>query len=534
MPRLSWPVYALLLCALAALLYAPVGAHLLDTHDADYFADSEETLRNPSYFFSADKRMPGRPLFELLILLEYAVWGANPRLFHWAGVVLHAIAAWVLALICFRACRGWDGAQLAGALFICICAPFQAVQWISAHCYSLALICSCLSLALFVQYVDKGGAAAAAGTVLLQVLGIASHISAAAIVPFAFYIAYKKRALRREVMSLLGVMAVFGLLSVLAIKMLYVVAPQNMIAARGFDLWMAAENYLFLWGRLLSSSYWIPARPDLIGGGEIALGAGALCVGLWAGFRSEWKGGAAVVWIGLSLLPPLLLQPEYVRTLSSGPSRYLYLSSAGTACVTALFILAGHNYARRWVGVKWSVFGTIAILCMLLTSSWYNIRRADALAYYTEARHALAVGDIDLGIEQMLKALAVKRGVLNREDLYVRLCPMLLNRGREVKPHLDTARTLFPENPTLHMYEQVIRSMDGDTSSLRYLSRFRSNESVRKAIAEAYHHAGRGAYRQADYGRSVAALSRALSFDPNRPRTRASLKAAQGALQTAQ
>ena len=31
-------------------------------------------------------------------------------------------------------------------------------------------------------------------------------------------------------------------------------------------------------------------------------------------------------------------------------------------------------------------------------------------------------------------------------------------QGREVKPHLDTARTLFPENPTLHMYEQVIRS----------------------------------------------------------------------------
>ena len=30
--------------------------------------------------------------------------------------------------------------------------------------------------------------------------------------------------------------------------MLAVVAPQNMIAARGFDLWMTAENYLFLWG----------------------------------------------------------------------------------------------------------------------------------------------------------------------------------------------------------------------------------------------------------------------------------------------
>ena len=84
--RMSWPIYALVLCALAAVLYAPVGEHLLDTHDADYFSDSEESLRNPSYFFSAEKRMPGRPFFELLLLLQYATWGNDPRLFHWASI----------------------------------------------------------------------------------------------------------------------------------------------------------------------------------------------------------------------------------------------------------------------------------------------------------------------------------------------------------------------------------------------------------------------------------------------------------------
>ena len=77
--------------------------------------------------------------------------------------------------------------------------------------------------------------------------------------------------------------------------------------------------------------------------------------------------------------------------------------------------------------------------------------------------------------------------------------------------------------------------MDGDMLALRYLGGFRSNESVRRAIAEAYHYAGRGAYRQANYGRFVAALSRALSFDPERPpQTRASLRAAQGARQNVQ
>ena len=52
---LSWPIYALILCALAAVLYAHVGEHLLDMHDAGYFADSEESLRNSSYFFCCRK-----------------------------------------------------------------------------------------------------------------------------------------------------------------------------------------------------------------------------------------------------------------------------------------------------------------------------------------------------------------------------------------------------------------------------------------------------------------------------------------------
>ena len=75
----------------------------------------------------------------------------------------------------------------------------------------------------------------------------------------------------------------------------------------------------------------------------------------------------------------------------------------------------------------------------------------------------------------MLQALSVKEGALNQEDSYVRLRPMLLNRERELKPHLDAARALFSQNPTLHMYEQVVCSIDGDTSVLCYLIRLKSN-----------------------------------------------------------
>lgn len=55
--------------------------------------------------------MTGCLFLELLLLLQYATWGNDPRLFHWAGVLLHAVAAWILALSIWCACRELDGAQ---------------------------------------------------------------------------------------------------------------------------------------------------------------------------------------------------------------------------------------------------------------------------------------------------------------------------------------------------------------------------------------------------------------------------------------
>ena len=177
-------------------------------------------------------------------------------------------------------------------------------------------ICSCLSLTSFVRYVDEGKRGPALKTVLFLMLGIVSHISTAAIVPFALYISHKKRALRRDVLSLLGVMATVAFLFVLAIKTFYNIAPQNVTAACGFDFGMMAENYLFFWGRLLFSSFWTLARPDLTDWGEMVFGAGALCMGLWAGFRGQWKGEAAIIWIALSLLPSAFA-PTRIRSIDT-------------------------------------------------------------------------------------------------------------------------------------------------------------------------------------------------------------------------
>ena len=530
----SWRAYALLLCALAALFYAPLSDHLLDTHDADYWADSARIVSDPAAFFAVDKRMPGRPFFELFLLIEYALWGENPRLFHWAGIGLHALAAWVVAFCSWRLWGRRLLAQLAGGLFVCSCAPFQAVQWISAHCYSLALICMGLCLWGFVECAERDRPRAGLGSVVALLAGVLTHISAVTVVPFALWVVHRRGALSG--LTLFRGLAMGGgaLALVFAIKSYYTGAPQNTIAATGFDGMAAAKTYLFLWGRLLLSTFWMPARPDLVAVGEPAVGAVACCLGAWILLRYRGEGAFALAWIALALLPILSLAPEYVRSISAGPSRYLYISCVGMAFVWAMLLLDMEKRLRhRWNArlSAWCLAGAVAVLAL---SGWSGVQRAEAVAYYNEGRNYLAAGDIERGIEQLERALEIEGGTIDREDVYVRLCPMLLNQGRSVHEPLGNARALYPRNVMLHIYDQVVLSIDGDAAALAHLEKFKGNKSVGKVIAEAYHHAGRGAYRRADYAESVAALSRALAFDASRSDTRQSLRAAQVALRDPQ
>jgi hypothetical protein len=70
-PRILWLLYALALSALATVFFAPLGDHLLDTHDGDYLLDSADSLADASFFFAADKRM-----FSGVVMLVCFTWRA--------------------------------------------------------------------------------------------------------------------------------------------------------------------------------------------------------------------------------------------------------------------------------------------------------------------------------------------------------------------------------------------------------------------------------------------------------------------------
>ena len=44
------------------------------------------------------------------------------------------------------------------------------------------------------------------------------------------------------------------------------------------------------------------------------------------------------------------------------------------AYVAALILLSGRDRVRSWLGQKWILFGTVAILGLLLTGSCFSIR----------------------------------------------------------------------------------------------------------------------------------------------------------------
>ncbi|MGY8822411.1 MAG: tetratricopeptide repeat protein [Candidatus Latescibacterota bacterium] len=532
-PRILWLLYALALSALATVFFAPLGDHLLDTHDGDYLLDSADSLADASFFFAADKRMPGRPFFEAFILAEYVLWGSDARLFHLAGVVLHVLAAWLLAYTCWRLQARLQVALITGWLFLINSAPFQVLQWISAHCYPLALLCMCGGLLAYISYTETGHRRYIIIATLLWLAGLLSHISAAAIIPFACYMAWKRGRGVGGLWRTSAGLLVGASVGVVAIKLYYRAAPQNSIAAESIDLLAIVYNYLFLWGRLIVSAHWLPQELGVVGNFELAVGVLGIGWMSWSIARRISPWDIVALWVALMLLPPLLLDPTYIREISAGPSRYLYLSSAGIALLEAVLIVGMCAlFLRRQLA--WGQWVYAVVIITLTTSSIVAVRRVEAIAYYNEGRNYLAKGQIEFGVTQLQKALAIRGGIMEREDAYVRLCPMVLNRGGDARNCLNDGRQFSPRNPTLHIYQQVITALDGDVSARRRLDSFRGKAAIGPVVAEAYYHAGRGAFRRQDYARAVKALSRSLAFDAQRSDSRQSLRAARSALAKAQ
>ena len=224
------------------------------------------------------------------------------------------------------------------------------------------------------------------------------------------------------------------------------------------DLLMAMGKVL-LWfsSRLATTAHWLLLPLYELQPWELYAGAGVLA-GLAVLLR--WKGSPGSlwsVWVLLSLLPFLpLTDAEGILQRPSGPSRYLYLATAGSSILLAwgleeasLRLRSGGRYLYT------------AILAGVLISSYASLKQVEALSLYASGRNYIARGDSETGVEQLKRAIEQGRDTIDLADTYDRICYMGMGmEGQEAV--LNEALASFPES-LLNVYRLALHWMKPDS-----------------------------------------------------------------------
>ena len=332
--RRTWLVYIALIALLTTLFFGSLSDLLYDTHDEDYMRDSAEISRDLARLFAPDKRMPGRPTFELVIWLGYEIWGDDPQLFHLLGGFLHAGASLALAFACRRIGMSVELSLATGLLFLVNVAHFSAVHWISALCYPMVMVCAALSISSYLKWVESRRWPYLVAVYVLSMVGILAHVAMVVMPVFLFSLSWQKGENGRTLRLLIPLLALLGG-SVLAIKGFYSHAPQLSILAAEIDVVDIFQGYLWLWSRLFTTAHWLPLKPFQFHLWELFIGAGGMIFFIF----SVWKRIPYLAiwntWIFLHLLPFLSLRFAFIQSIPAGPSRYLYIASAGSSALIA-------------------------------------------------------------------------------------------------------------------------------------------------------------------------------------------------------
>ena len=528
----TWIPFSLLTAVVAGICFGSLSEHLLDTHDAETFHDNVAISEDFSVFFAVKKQQPfGRPLAELIKWLAYLVWGNDPFWFHLLVVALHAAASILLAAWAHLAGLERRLACTGSLLFLLNVAHFRAVHHISALDYPLALALGLGALICCGRYFASEQLRWVMAFVILLSAATMAHLAASAVLPVCIYWGFSSRLTLRNHWRVL-VVAVGVHLPLTA----YLLASSSSDTSTGQALLTygtdgAAELSLGFWrvllwlaGRTFTTAHWVPMPLYRLAEWELYAGGAVLVALLAIAGRRAVPEAVFACWTLFALVPFAIINEAIVVNLPAGPSRYLYLATAGSS----LLLAHGLWLVARRFG-HWENLALGVGLAGLVFSSYVALKRTEAISLYTSARSYVARNEIAIGIDRLRQSVAMESDLIDLEDAYDRLCFLLIGSGEEeVRAMLETATTRFPENAKLHIYQQVSRSMDPDSlvrglanARLTAISGYASGNAA--LIAQAYHNAGDGHYENLEFEAAIEAYERALRFDPERLSARINL-----------
>ncbi|MFT5089838.1 MAG: tetratricopeptide (TPR) repeat protein, partial [Planctomycetota bacterium] len=461
----SWWLYAALLAAATFLYFSSVAEHGIDDHDVETFRDNARISQDFSHLFSSDReQITGRPAADLGKWLASLVLGNSVAGYHLLVVFIHMLAALLLARLVdvLHEDRRWAFAS--GLLFLLNITHFQAVHHISAIDYPLALFWGLLGLLAFLRYDATGHRSDLVATYVFLALGTLTHMAAAALGPLCLLWSLQRG---RDLRTALGRGVPLGL--ALVGLVLYGLAIMPTVTST----WTAIDHYgraevspfsslrLLAWfgGRLLSTAHWVPPlavykqSPWEIYFGTATLTA-LVGVAWWHGQRTAtW-----VIWIGLCLLPFLFIPEDLIlEFLPDGPSRYLYLASAGSSVLIALGLVQLGRVVGRWNNALVS-----AGLVLIFASSYLGIKRAEGFSHYTSGRHNIAANHFEEGTYRLRRAIREGGDTIPLEEAYFRLAIALPSIGEDPLPVLHEGLELFPNSLFLNLTMAIRESESSD------------------------------------------------------------------------
>ena len=534
-PYAPW-AYVPLVMVVAALCFGSLTDHLFFTHDLDTAYDYDRLNSDPSFFFSNEKTSAGgRLIDEFLFWVTYAAWGANPTLYHLLAISLHVLATLVLAHAYHRLGANRELSLLAGLLFLLNITHIQVVQWIAALEYPLMTTVAAVAICRYQAYAAAPSAGRLAAFYSLAVLGVFTHNAGVMTGPVCLYWSLShgrgwRRTLRELApLALLLAVAFYLTMQLMAPNTSSWDAANSYTGDRILPLLLDAFRTLFWFlGRLLSTAHWLPIPPHTRTLWEEGLGLVALAglglllwrrkpVALWA------------VWTLAFLLPFLALPARIFEGMAVGPSRYLYIATAGSSFLLAwLLQRAGVWAVARGGSVARYLYA--GALIALAVPNGFAIRKAEALSFYMSARYYLASGDEKTGKALLEKAMASGPDVINLRDAYFRLAAIQLYFNEDPNPALREALALFPNDRWLSLVKGLTDQESNDklvqqrgTEQLANIIEL-ANEEVRESLvfrnlASLLHNLGKGYMRGEDYPSAIRAFDRALRINPSREKT---------------
>jgi len=521
--RTTWLAYALVLALLAVVAYGGLASQALDTDDFEYLRDANAANQDLSLLFSTDRELPGRPIAEVVFLLGHKLWGQDPTPYHLLLVGLHLLTSLLLAQTFRRLGAHLEISLVGGLLFLLNVAHFRAVQWIACLVYPLALSLALVAILLFMRYLASERRLLLVAAALLQTVAIFAHAGSICAAPFCLYLAWRRYQRPGAAAPLLAVAILIpGLL-----HFLYPQAPQARETLSIADPIAAFGLFLGYMGRCLDSAHWLVAgqiQPwEMIVGAVVLLGLGWLVVRR-TGPEADW---------GLFAL--LALMP-FVARETVEPSRFFYLSSAGSSLVLAWLLHTGIVSLQHFVGAWFRPLAWGIALSGLVATSLFSLHKAETLAYYSSGRsyHARLQHQQALKSYKKAAALAGNTAATPLPEVYFHLASMQLYFNEDPDPALRQALALFPDYLWLNLVKSLVdqennntliqqRGQDHLVACIEQAKREGRENLLVKNLTSLLHNMGKGYFGQQDYPRAIRTFERVLEINPDKHNTRKAL-----------